>query len=278
MLPSVIDLFVGFPLTTSLCDMPIRGGTWLGVTLSNDVNSNACDSAQVGSAADKVASTSLRWIAITNYREIEQAHRPSRGALVMEYLDGEQSASSFVGGLKRKGVEYNGFNLLVGDDRGIYYYGNRANDQTSAQPLASGVYGLSNGLLDSPWPKVERGKESMRLLCQKDAHEQSSAIESFHEDLMNILSDETQPGSDDQLPETGLDLSDERFLSSIFVPKGMFFGKDYGTRSSTTIVVDLDGRVSVLERTWYPERKDRWFRFDSKAGDAMQGMLVSCTP
>ena len=223
--------------------------------------------------------TSLRWIAITNFREREEHGRPSRGGLLMDYLDDKvPSAKSFVSGLQRRGYEFNGFNLLVGDKSGIYYHGNRMKDpQSSNKPLSRGIYGLSNGLLDSPWPKVERGKEILRSLCQKDIEqEQSTSLESFHEKLMDLLHDQTQLESDDQLPNTYVDRATERYLSSMLGPKANFFGKEYGTRTSTTIKVDTDGKVSVLERTW-PLGKDPWFRFDSKAGsaDKLEGMLIS---
>jgi len=93
---------------------------------------------------------------------------------------------------------------------------------------------------------------------------------------MDLLHDQTQPKSDDQLPNTYVDRATERYLSSMFVPKANFFGKEYETRTSTTITVDTDGKVSVLERTW-PLGKDPWFRFDSKAGsaDKLEGMLIS---
>ena len=82
---------------------------------------------------------------------------------------------------------------------------------------------------------------------------------------MTILSDTTQPIDDNELPQTGISLYSERHLSSIFVPVDKFQGKDYGTRTSTSIVVDLDGCVSVLERSWLADEGgvvDEWFQFE----------------
>ncbi|KAL7527609.1 hypothetical protein ACHAXR_002585, partial [Thalassiosira sp. AJA248-18] len=226
----------------------VGGGTWLGIALPVDAEEEEEEEEDNDENGDVIVPVSLRWIAITNFREVGQRGRPRRGGPLMEYLDGGGlSAHSFLHDLHPRGHEYNGFNLLVGDKSGIYYYGNRVKDEQGSskpQPLTRGIYGLSNGLLDSPWPKVERGKTMLQLICQKDTEEQSSSLESFHEKLMGLLTDQTQP-ADDQLPRTGLDISSERYLSSIFIPKGLLAGKDCGTRSSTTIVVELDGTVSV---------------------------------
>mmetsp|Transcript_20550 Transcript_20550/g.37074 ORF Transcript_20550/g.37074 Transcript_20550/m.37074 type:complete len:315 (+) Transcript_20550:244-1188(+) len=241
----------------------VGGGTWLGIALPIDKNEDG--DGEETDCSDNNNSVFLRWIAITNFYDMDQHGRPSRGGLLMEYLDGDvPSADTYVASLQQRGHEYNGFNLLVGDKSDIYYYGNRVRNEQSSnkpRPLNHGIYGLSNGLLDSPWPKVSRGKEMLRLLCQKDTKEQSLSAESFHEELMNILFDQTQPDSDDQLPPIGLDLSSTRYISSIFVPQGLLLGREYGTRSSTTIFGELDGKVSVLERTW-PSGKDRSFQFD----------------
>ena len=270
----------------------VGGGTWLGIALPSDDDSPSDDAQEqekqtTNNNTPQPSPTSLRWIAITNFRELEQHGRPSRGGLLMEYLedadddDKTRSACSFVHDLHPRGQEYNGFNLLVGDTSGIYYYGNRTkkDDDQSIEhpnPLGKGIFGLSNGLLDQ-WPKVQRGKELLHAICRKDAERQStSPVESFHEELMSLLCDKTQPISDDQLPDTGIGPEYERYLSSIFIPKGRYFGKDYGTRTSTTIVVDTNGIVSILERTWWPEGgKDQWYQYDSNSGDKLEGMLLS---
>ena len=103
----------------------VRGGTWLGIALpddDDDIKSDSNDGDKLedeeeSTNSDTTASTSLRWIAVTNFREADQQHgRPSRGGLLMEYLDGDMpSADSFVSELLQggRGHEYNGFNLLV---------------------------------------------------------------------------------------------------------------------------------------------------------------------
>jgi len=259
----------------------VSGGTWLGIALPLDKGEDDGDIDGSDPIDDDDDSVRLRWIAITNYHDMDQHGRRSRGELLMEYLDGKfPSAPKFLSGVQPRGQDYNGFNLLVGDKSDIYYYGNRLEKEQLSkrpQPLTNGIYGLGNDLLDSSWPKVQRGKELLRSLCQEDAKEQStSSVETFHEQLMNILCDQTQPTSDVQIPQIDKELPSTRYLTSIFMPKELMSGKDYGTRSSTTIVVERDGKVSVLERTW-PSGEDRWFRFDSKKGciDRLEGMLVA---
>lgn len=50
---------------------------------------------------------------------------------------------------------------------------------------------------------------------------------------------------DQQLPETGVGVVWERILSPIFITS-----PTYGTRSSTLIFIDLDDRVSFMEKTF----------------------------
>jgi len=121
-----------------------KGGTWLGVTRDG------------------------RWAAITNYRD---GSRPetgsrSRGELVARYLSEGSTAMSYAAAVASAAAEYHGFNLLVGDAKGVHYVSNRV---ARAQVLEPGIYGLSNHLLDTPWPKVERGKREMEALLGGNA-------------------------------------------------------------------------------------------------------------
>jgi uncharacterized protein with NRDE domain len=151
-----------------------------------------------------------------------------------------------------------------------------ADDGEPLRPLSPGIYGLSNALLDTPWPKVKRGKELLEQLLQREQHQTAAhsnndsndkgtdnlSLQQLHEELMIILTDTHRPANDSSLPNTGIGLENERFLSSIFIPRGMFMGKEYGTRSSTSVIVDAHGNVSVLERTWYPvDQEDELFYF-----------------
>lgn len=187
------------------------GGTWLGITAQ------------------------LRFAAITNYRD-PQANRidaPSRGGILNDYLTGKMGAGQYIRRLAGRGERYNGFNLILGDGEEFYYYSNRA---TGVQRLGPGFYGLSNSLLDVPWPKVVRGKKLLRPHMVATDHIEATV-------LLDLLGDEYRP-PDDQLPDTGVGLDWEQLLSSIFID-----GAGYGTRSSAVITVTDAGKITFVEKT-----------------------------
>lgn len=188
------------------------GGTWLGVTQDG------------------------RFAAITNYRDPDQvrADAPSRGHLVSDYLKGKQSPLAYLQELAHRGDAYNGFNLLVGDTQGLFYYSNQG---TAPQPLAPGYYGLSNQLLNTPWPKVQKGRNRLAALLQ--AH-----LEVQPEQLLALLQDKIQ-AADEHLPSTGISLEWERILSPLFIESS-----HYGTCSSSVLQVNVDNGVEVMEKTW----------------------------
>jgi len=197
------------------------GGTWLGVTRQG-----------------KVA-------AITNYRNPSQIRdrAPSRGGLVSGFLSGTRSPSEYIAWLGPKAEEYSGFNLIVGEKDELLWY---SNEGRGARVLSPGVYGLSNGLLDTSWPKVTRGKEALRkLLSQGD--------EDLAGHLFKILADGSIP-KDEDLPDTGVGLEWERTLSPLFIQSPV-----YGTRASSLLFLDMDGRVTFMERSFNgggPDRHD----------------------
>ncbi len=190
----------------------MHGGTWLGVTRAG------------------------RFAAVTNYRDpstkIDGA--PSRGALVSDFLKGRQSPDAYMHELAERADLYNGFNLLAGDADELYYYSNRGDPPRG---LAAGVYGLSNHLLDTPWPKVERGKQALaEIVGRSDALTPEPVIE--------ILFDRVQ-AADEFLPNTGVGLEIERALSPLFI-----VSPDYGTRCSTVVLIDGAGKTTFVERTF----------------------------
>ncbi|HEX6071330.1 MAG TPA: NRDE family protein [Longimicrobiaceae bacterium] len=192
------------------------GGTWLGITRSG------------------------RWAAVTNFREQAPARSgaPSRGRLVSDFLLGDLSPSAYLDPLRSHAAAYNGFNLFVGDADTAFWFSNRAPEHPlSTRPLEPGIYGLSNHLLDTPWPKVERGKDAMRRAVASGAPP---------EDLLHTLLDRTL-ADDADLPATGLPADLERALSAAFIA-----GADYGTRSSTVIHRGADGHICFLERSFAP--------------------------
>jgi len=192
-----------------------RNGVWLGVTRTG------------------------RIAAITNYREpfLRLENAPSRGLLVSDFLAGMESPEHYLDDIKTNGHRYNGFNLLIGDRSGLFYYSNMG---SSIQKLTPGLYGLSNHLLDTPWPKIEKGKAALETLLDEKG-------EIDLEGVFRILADRSYP-PDDQLPNTGVDRDWERVLSPLFIAS-----PTYGTRSSSVVIVEKTGRINFAERTFEPE-------------------------
>lgn len=203
------------------------GGTWMGITRTG------------------------RFAALTNFRD-PASHKPaapSRGQLVADFLTGTQSIDGYLDSLD--GAAFNGFNLLLGDGEKLVAYSNVSGER---HELAPGIYGLSNALLDTPWPKVGAGKTAL---------EAALAVLPGEVALWKLLrNDELHP--DHALPATGVPLEWERLLSAAFVRS-----PDYGTRSSTVLTVSTGGTggiVSFDEQAWlaggrYGER--RRYRFHS---------------
>lgn len=193
------------------------GGSWMGITQQPGRHGRN-DTAETGAGALKP-----RFAAITNVRRPAdyRADAPSRGALVADYLAGAMSAEEYIAAIAPGGDAYNGFNLLLGDRDTLIWYSNRATDDArNGQPLAPGIYGLSNALLDAPWPKVLKTKAQFAsLLCQ------GAPDEAYFE----MLADTTR-APDSRLPDTGVPLDLERVLSAVCIETA-----GYGTRSSTVV-------------------------------------------
>lgn len=210
------------------------GGTWFGITRSG------------------------RIAAVTNYRD-PRSHRndaPSRGMLLTDYLLGRTDPAAYLEDVRRKGDAYNGFNLIVGTTRELFYYSNRKGGVITLTP---GLYGLSNHLLDTPWPKVARGKEALGDLLSRGGDPAPEA-------LFDILSDRSIV-EDRLLPETGIGLEWERILSARFIASPV-----YGTRSSTLLYVDRKDRVTFIERNFNAEpepRETARFEFALARNDAV---------
>jgi len=199
-----------------------------------------------------------RFAAITNFRDpgSDISNAPSRGYLVKEFLFGKESPQSYLQQIKSVGDQYNGFNLLVGDPGELFYYSNRGN---SVQRIEPGLYGLSNHFIDTPWPKVAKGKGALKKLLENNKKVNP-------EDIFTMLEDGSCP-PDHMLPDTGVDLDWERTLSPLFIKSEI-----YGTRSSSVILIDRDGEVTFMERTFESDRKTsreektRKFIFDISEG------------
>lgn len=198
----------------------LAGGTWLGVAVG----------AALGVAPGG------RFAALTNVREPSvpaPADARSRGQLVADFLRGEQGPAEYLAGLDA--AAYPGFNLVVADPRALWYLSNRSGPPRALDP---GVYGISNAGLDTPWPKVVRGRERLAALVAAGAATTGA--------LLDLLADRA-PANDAELPDTGVGLALERMLSPLCI-----VGPEYGTRSSTALRIARDGTVEFHERSLGP--------------------------
>ncbi len=173
-------------------------GTWLGITRKG------------------------RFSAVTNYRDPKAVKegRPSRGLLVRRFLESDVTAEEYLKSVKKESSKYNPFNLIVGDDRELWYYSNRAD----IKRLDPGLYGLSNHLLDTLWPKVRKAKQQIKKIIEEK--------EINIEKIFSVLKDKSIP-SDHELPDTGVGYEKERMLAPIFIES-----PDYGTRSSSILLIE----------------------------------------
>lgn len=231
----------------------LAGGTWLGVTPAG------------------------RWAAVTNFHDgtAPDANAPSRGALVADFLDGNVAPTDYVANIATVAPRYNGFNLLVGNATEVVWLSNRgpasgdepvgsaapntgsgeaepggsptqafpdapsAVERVVSRVLEPGVYGVSNNLLDVPWPKVVRGKTRLREVLAAEETPTPDA-------LLEILFD-TSPATEYELPRTGATSDVERAMSAAFI-----ILPDYGTRSSTALLIPDRGEIEVVERRFSP--------------------------
>lgn len=189
------------------------GGTWLGVNRKG------------------------RWALLTNFRapSAVRADRPSRGGLVTDFLCGEKPPEEWLLCVEKEAAQYNPFNLVAASRADIFWFSSRLQ---GVRKMPDGVHGLSNALLDTPWPKVVRGCAAMRGIAPKISDPARL------EPLFSMLAD-TETAPDEKLPDTGVGPEFERILSSVFVQSPV-----YGTRCSTVLLIDDKGVLTFSERTY----------------------------
>lgn len=189
------------------------GGTWLGVTRDG------------------------RFAAVTNYRDPgAPTGARSRGELVADFLRSKSEAEEYLCQVAARSEEYSGFNLFVGEigeRHEVFYYSNRGG---AVKKLPSGIYGLSNHLLDTPWPKVESGKTRFAELLEAGLP--------ANEKLFELLADGSL-AADGDLPSTGVPAEIEKALSAIFIRI-----PGYGTRSSSVLIFESSGVWRLDERVF----------------------------
>ena len=191
------------------------GGTWLGITREG------------------------RFAALTNFRDMSAPKKdgaPSRGALAADFLRGRSAAADYVVAIQAGAGHYHGFNLLVSDGAELWSFSNVEGDPERLRP---GIWGLSNHLLETPWPKVTTAR--LRLEAALDAAQDAEDLGHL---LLNLLGDRTV-APDGALPKTGLPPDWEKALSAAFVEL-----PGYGTRASTALVVGGDRTALFKEKSF----------------------------
>lgn len=203
------------------------GGTWFGLT-----------------AAGKFG-------LLTNIRDParQDPQAPSRGQIIPAWLTTQASPDRFW--VRTALTGYNGFNLIAADfARGDCWWLSSA--RASPTRLESGLFALSNGALDEPWPKVRRLKQRLGEAVSSAtelAEGNAPGADALAQVLFGALTDTTL-AADEELPTTGVGLELERMLSPAFIrsPDGR-----YGTRCSTVLVTERIGRhliTQVYERSY----------------------------
>ncbi|MDH3387466.1 MAG: NRDE family protein [Gammaproteobacteria bacterium] len=192
------------------------GGTWLGISRDG------------------------RLAAVTNVREPGgmRPGRISRGELTRAYLSGDEHPEAYLKRLAPHDRDYAGFNLLIGDRQGLWFYSNR---NPGIRRIEPGVHGISNGAFDESWPKLSSGKAELEQMLDGEISENA---------LLEILTDH-QVAPDHRLPSTGVSLDIERMLSSRFIRS-----PEYGTRACSVITIDRAGQVAFCEQNYRDAEHD----------------------
>lgn len=188
------------------------GGTWLGISENG------------------------RFAALTNHRQMDDIKEDttSRGIIVKDFLLSEGNPREYLGELQRDGHKFNGFNLIAGTISDLYYMSNKKEGIFKVQP---GNHALSNAFLNTPWPKTEHSLEALETILETTGSPDEERLFSM------LLNDQRYPI--EMLPDTGLSKEAEKAVSSVFIETD-----DYGTRSSTLIIVDKNMKVHFAERTY----------------------------
>ena len=190
------------------------GGTWLGVTLTG------------------------RFAAVTNIRDpLQKEAKPkSRGELTHAFLTSSLSSQAYCDEVRPNFDDYAGFNLLVGDGKSLWYMNNF---KGLCHELPPGIYGLSNGLLNSPWPKILNGKSQLVQLLADPAKLTT-------DNLIHMMQDTTE-APDHLLPNTGIPKDLERSLSPAFITNPQ---RHYGTLCSTAVILTAAGENYFSEQNY----------------------------
>ncbi|CAM4564964.1 unnamed protein product [Lepidochelys olivacea] len=209
-----------------------EGGTWLGI-----------------SKKGKMA-------ALTNYLQPKiDKNAKGRGALVRNFLTTDLDSFSYLKKVSLEGHLYNGFNLIAADlstinGDVICYYGNKGESEPIF--LNAGIYGLSNSLLDTPWKKLQYGKQ---LFTEVIKQSQDLAKEDLVQELIKVLNNQ-----DPQLPDPAMEDQGKEHVQLVLTEYAAVCVRcpGYGTRTNTVILIDAEGHVTFTERTMLNADINQW--------------------
>lgn len=175
-----------------------------------------------------------KWALLTNYRDFNQKSKAkiTRGKLVSDFLTSTFSPENYLDQVWERGSEFDGFNLLVSDGNRLFYFSNFGNEP---KEIPAGIHGLSNGLLNEPWPKTELAKRQVKEILKNPSPDL----------LLSILkSEEKYPK--ELLPQTGVPIQTEIDLSAQLIR----MTPDYGTVSSAAVLRSKQGSTVIRERSF----------------------------
>jgi uncharacterized protein with NRDE domain len=190
------------------------GGTWLGVSRAG------------------------RFALVTNLRGHggPDPDRVSRGALVTDLLT---HSGAYADPATAPLQDFNPFNLILADRSEAHFLSNRPDDIRSA--LTHGIYGLSNGTLDEPWPKTLQLKAALLDWLTEDGEDFLPLFAALRSEALPHVG--VPPREPSDVPLEAADTPP--FIRSPV----------YGTRCSTVVAVDRAGIGTIIERRFTAESR-----------------------
>ena len=170
-----------------------------------------------------------------------RAGAPSRGALMSDALTGRGEYAALTA---RDAARFNPFNLIVATAEEAVFWRNRP--EVEHRTLPAGVYGLSNGGGDKPWPKTQALMDALSAWLDGTSPPEA---------MLEPLGDDVPPPGAAAMTERGA-------RTGVFVRNPV-----YGTRCSTVVAIDSGGRGTIVER-----------RFDAEGRRAGQTRLAFSWP
>ena len=200
----------------------LGGGTWMGISRQG------------------------RFAALTNIRDpaSNRDDARSRGLLVSRFLQGRETALGYCRQLQRNGALYNGYNFIAFDGNSLVY---QSNALGSPRILPAGVHGISNAVIDVPWPKIVSASNKLTEWLKNPTEVKQLAM----------LMQDRRLAPDEQLPTTGVTLDLERGLSAEYSDL-----PGYATRCSTGLMLHRSGHAQYCEITHQQSCSSRQLRVD----------------